>query len=431
MTSLKYNRITTAEKLLLLGIFLTNIGNAIHILCLARFLFNSTGSSLIFGGTIVFEQIFAVGLSLIAGPFVDRSCPLKTVIFSDFVRGLLVCLIALVLLQKSSIVFICIMVTCIQMGKPFYKSGIFSSEIILIPEERRPDYNSLSASISQAGNFVGMAIAGFIISTMDSRWGLFMNGVSYLLSAMTVYFASKVARPNTLLLSSEKFSKNEKRLPQSSHIHRFTVDWMEAIIIIKKNLKLIPAFLIAGLDIALPQVFNVLLIPLVATKLNNTSFWISFLDSCFALGAIISGLIVGKFMMRKTIKFGAISGIGIQGLGFLITTFFNHPSILILACFLNGMGNTTSWSAWQTWMQSNIPGKERGRLTVIRHMSSSLVTAGCVTLVSLGEHNSYFYGALLAAIIPFLSILGIISFFQISISSYFRQNSFTRGVLWK
>lgn len=410
--SLKSSPFFRAEWLLLTGIFATNMGNAMHILVLGKWIFDLTGSAKAFGGALAFEQVMGFIIGLLAGPLVDRLSPARAVIWTDFFRGILVLICGGLTFAIPELGVLYLMILAIQMGKPFYKSGIFAAEIQLIPEERRAHYNSRTVTFMQAGSFVGMWMAGILISLSMTRWGFVLNGLSFFASAASLLLAEKFVG-STESASEAQVSTMEAHIQSKGLVQGFFAgfvrDWLEVIKILREKKEIAVAFLLNSFDMALPQVFNVLLVPLVALKLQNQPFWISGLDSAFAVGAGLSGLIAGSWIISKGIRFGAWAGLLMQSLGFVFISYFQQEVLIVVACFLFGFFNTISWSAWQTWLQKNVTKSERGKLSVVRHMSNSALTAIVVLiaghLITIGVSETALFAAACAFVASSLTLL--------------------------
>lgn len=403
-TDLLENNSKIAERFILLGLLLTNLGNALHLLVLGKFLYDLFGSSAVFGGAIAIEQILAVVITIIAGPIVDQWNPVRSVVWTDTLRGVFISTASVLLFLQPSLVFVYAMILVIQMGKPFYKSGIFATEIHLITEDRRAHFNSYSVSVMQLGAFLGMGLAGLIITYSDTRWGFLINGFSFLLSALCVHLASHY--------QNEKYDHTpSKKLSFGSDFFRsFVKDWMAMVEILKAKKVFLPVLLINSIDHALPQAFNVLLVPLVVFKLMNQSYWLSALDSCFAIGAILAGLVAGKYILKLGLRTGVMHGLMIQSLAFGLIYFTASSALLIVACLLFGLGNTISWTAWQTWMQNNSTKTERGKISLFRHLIISGFTAALIPVVTFLEKSSFDKAALFVTLVPLVGILATMIF---------------------
>lgn len=347
------------EGYLLSGIFLTSAGTATHLLVLGKYLFDLTGSAKAFGGAVAFEQLVSIFAAFLAGPLVDRAISSKFFLVSESIRGIIVTLCSVVLFKSSNLMAVYIMIFAIQIGKPFYKSGLFVVETEIFSKEQLPKYNGRSVTSMQLGSFLGIWIGGLLIIQDIPVVGFTLNGISFLSSGIC------------LALATRKSSLNRPSEPMTS----FVSDWKVMIRMIQGQKSIVSASLLGSIDYALPNLFNILLAPLVFFKLSNDSLWLSLLDSSFALGAAIGGLILGRFVNQFGLRKAALWGFTLQALSFLLL-FLDKPKFVFpMAIFFFGFGNSLSWSGWQGWLQTNISKPHRAKFSIFRQMITTSITA--------------------------------------------------------
>ena len=245
------------EGYLLSGIFLTSAGTATHLLVLGKYLFDLTGSAKAFGGAVAFEQLVSIFAAFLAGPLVDRAISSKFFLVSESIRGIIVTLCSVVLFKSSNLMAVYIMIFAIQIGKPFYKSGLFVVETEIFSKEQLPKYNGRSVTSMQLGSFLGIWIGGLLIIQDIPVVGFSLNGISFLSSGIC------------MALATRKSSLNRPSEPMTS----FVSDWKVMIRMIQGQKSIVSASLLGSIDYALPNLFNILLAPLVFFKLSNDSLW--------------------------------------------------------------------------------------------------------------------------------------------------------------
>lgn len=396
---------------LLMGILFTNIGNAVHILTLAKWTYDLTGSSKVFGGALAFEQLAGFGMGIIAGPIVDRLSPIKAVVWIDLIRGVLVTIVGLLTLYFPSIGLVYWMILAIQMGKPFYKSGLFALEIHLVPETIRTNYNARTVSFMQIGALSGVWLAGFLISRSEVQWGFVINGISFIGSAISLSIAERINGDDILITTTSEFDRGLKPYWLKATQVIFE-EWASAFRLLNKKKDLAVAIILNSFDTALPQIFNVLLIPLVALKLKNEVFWISGLDSSFSIGAGIAGFAIGGWINKNGIRFGVCLGLGLQAISLILLWFFDHSLFIAISCACFGIFNTISWTSWQTWLQRQLSREDRGKVAILRHMSNSALTALCVLIAGFLAIKGTHLIIVFAALCAFCAFSGSLLFFR-------------------
>lgn len=370
----------SSEFLLLTAILFTNLGNACHLLVLGKFLFDLTGGIRSFGQALVLEQVFAIAVSLVAGAFIDRWPVVRSVVLTEALRGLAVIASGLLLWVSPGVALIYLMILAIQIGRPFYKSGYFALEIALIQRDRLPHYNSRSVSFMQLGSILGMWIAGAFIAWQIPVWGFVLNGLTFLISAVCTHFAGKDFDQATGWSPSS--AQVGSCSAQAGVFSSIVTDWKRALAIAREDLRLVGGLVLGGLDFALAQVFNVLLILIVMTRLSGDAFWLSALDSGFAVGAMLVGSFAGYLVQWRGKAFAILFGISMQTLCFVILGIGENGISLLLGAALLGAANTVSWTGWQTWLQEKAPKNVRGKISVLRHLITSVTVAAFVAMAS-------------------------------------------------
>ncbi|WP_038246619.1 MFS transporter [Xenorhabdus bovienii] len=141
-------------------------------------IFEITGGINWIGFNIVVESLASFAAPILAGLMIDKLGPKyalwkTTIIFS--ILFLLISLISLGIIEDD-LVIILLMTVTLSLATPFQKNSLFSLIKILFEASRLVKVNALIFSYTQAGQFLGMIIAPFLIATIsptDFSVGLF------------------------------------------------------------------------------------------------------------------------------------------------------------------------------------------------------------------------------------------------------------------
>ena len=127
--------------------------------------------------------VFLIGP--VAGVYVDRWDRKKVMIISDIIRAVLVLLIPLCVMFDF-LLPIYILVFLIFSASRFFIPSKMAFIPSIVSEEKLMIANSLSNTTRMIATILGFAVAGFIVNLIGHMWGFYLDGVSYLFSAVLI-----------------------------------------------------------------------------------------------------------------------------------------------------------------------------------------------------------------------------------------------------
>lgn len=178
--------------LLLCAKAVSRFGDSIDAIAYSWIVYMLTGSKLLMGTLFAVNSIPSIALSLFTGVLVDRWPKKLIVICADYGRGLLVFATGLLLLTGRLEVwhlfaFTLLISTCEAFASPAENSWIPQ----ILPKALLLKGNSLSGSVAQTAELIGLAAAGGVIAWIGSAGALWVDAATFLLSALILGFVGK------------------------------------------------------------------------------------------------------------------------------------------------------------------------------------------------------------------------------------------------
>ena len=172
-----------------LGQIISQIGDRLDQMALIGFIAQrSPGNTLQLATLLSFTilPVFVVGP--IAGVYVDRWDRRKTMFVCDFLRGLLVLLIPLYIIdgKMSLLPLYCVVFLLFSIGR-FFVPAKLAIVPELVPREQLLLANSLVNTTGMIAATVGFGIGGIVVALLGVKGGFYLDGVSFFLSSLLIF----------------------------------------------------------------------------------------------------------------------------------------------------------------------------------------------------------------------------------------------------
>lgn len=365
-------KLPPAAQWLLGATLVTTIGNAMHTLTVGKLLFDKTGSAAAFGGLIIFEQVVAFLLQFIAGPWVDRGNPKRTCVQVELIRGFAICLASVMVARQQNVyLWVMLMTLVIRVAQPFYKAAMFAIGPSAIPAEALSRFNGYTNICLQAGQLLGVALAGLVLQLAGPPVAFMINGLTFVFSALSV---AVIALPKAeIALGSAQSGSLWRQL---------LAGWSEIFALLRREAGLVWHLGLCALDVMAVNLFNLALVPIVAHRYAGSSYWLAVVDGAFAVGAIASAPAVELLERRLGQRGAAILGLGGQAVGFALLALDKPVWLTLINAFVIGAANTVSWTVLTTTLQIRSRGPVKGRIATVRSLVTAVLTAVLVPIVA-------------------------------------------------
>lgn len=366
--------------------FLINIARGTLVLALGMYLYTETGSLWALAANVVLEFAITLMLQGFAGSFVDRFGA-KQILYIAMFSSVMIALVGGALIDWHLVIVLTLVIQVLNAFKPFVRNCVFTLVPVVAIDHLVEQLNARLSVALQAGQIVGMLMAGILISLGDVSLTLYFVGLMFLLALITFFLLFKN-------MAEVECSNGQAVTGKGS--------WKEAFAFVKGSPKAKIVLLTASFDFAAIALFNLMLAPVVKSNFSNQSLWLTILDMSFAIGAIIAGfLIVNRNWMRGSYYsvLSLLSGASV----YLCFAFDSSSFLVLVAIFLFGIFITYSTVFWSSELQRLSPKTIKGRVSSLRYISNAAAVTIATSMVSL----MYAYGFTIAAVSSLIICLSL------------------------
>jgi MFS family permease len=346
--------------LLWTGQLVSTIGDSLNSLAAGILVYRLTGSAFSVGLMLMATALPTLFVGLVAGVFVDRYDRKRIMLAADLSRAVLVFLIPF--LVQSHIAWLYIIVALSSAVGQFFSPAYESVLPEVASDEELAAANSFIAISSFGSTAIGFAASGFIAAYMPIEWAFYLDAVSFLLSALCVFFVP---------------------------IAKLAVEGETDVATIVRNLKagaqfivdsaVLRSHLVIGLLVSLSfGLWNVLLLPFALRALHATEFEYGLQEGLTSVGYVIASLLMARLADR--LREGQWITIGLIGMGLVGVAYALATSVwfAIAMVTLSGFLNAPYGIARRLIIQRNTPREVRGRVN-----SAFFVTRDMTFLVGM------------------------------------------------
>lgn len=320
------------RNLLLVGQFISLMGNSIQRFALSLYILDLTGSVAIFSALMAFSVLPQIFISPIGGAIADLVDRKKMLILLDLISaGILGLFFALLKSYPSSVLSLAIFMLLLAVIGTVYDPVVRAVIPSVVKKEAYMKTNSYVSAISSISLLGGSVCAGFLYAFFGIYAILILNLISFLCSAIL----------ETFLQLPEVNNQNEK-----ISVSKIGGDMRDSLIFMFREQKLIFYVLI------LSAAINLLMTPIYSIGIASVSkltFHVSNQTFGIIQGVVGSGMVLGALLTPKISKwipvdklhfyFYAVS-LAILGMGWS-TVLFRDSSLLtkqISIVLFAGMG---------------------------------------------------------------------------------------------
>lgn len=336
--------------LLWLGQLVSLLGNNMHSLAVMWYVLEKTGSTVKTGITLVFTVLPMVLLSPITGALADRWDRKKIIVISDFVNGVLVGIIFLLIHMNSLEIWMLYLLSAfMSVSKAFFGPAIGAAVPSIVKKDNLIKANSLTQMTRYGTSIFGPIIGGVFIALIGIPGLFLLDSISYILSSISECFI-KIPKIN------EKKDDNET----SASI---LDDIKEGVEFALKNKELLHFIIVGGF------IINFFLAPLsmTITVFSRDILKLGSEGAGILLGAIgIGGLIISFLtpIINKKVGHYTLTFIGLtcEGISLILFSLSTNFYAAIASLFLMGLSVGICNISLSTVFQTLIPNHMMGRV---------------------------------------------------------------------
>lgn len=327
-----------------LGQLVSTAGSALTSLAASILVYRVTGSALSVGLMMMATAAPSLLVGLFAGVIVDRYDRKRIMVVTELIRAVLVCLIPF--LASRNIAWLYVIVAVTSAISQFYDPAHESVLPEVAPEEELASANSLMAISSFGSTAVGFAASGLIASAASIDWAFYIDGLSFLISAIAIWLVNIQPLEVTEDASASMVVRNLKAGV------RFIND---TPILRSLFFVYIPVLIAFGLS-------NALLLPFADRALGATEFEYGIQEAMTSIGFVASSLLMARVFDRlREGQWMALGWIGMGVLGIIYAQVTSIP-VAILLVTVSGFLNAPPAISRPLIVQRTTPREMRGRV---------------------------------------------------------------------
>lgn len=222
------------------------------------------------------------GPNVILGPFMgvlaDRLSRKMIMLISNFVRAVIFIFFSFYLRRHFNVSTVYMMMLCIGISFSAFFSCVLGFMRELMPEKDLMYANSTIDIVYEAGNMIGMGLAGLLIAWTSEQTAILINGIAFLIATLSMFYIPKT-----------ELKHAGERVIQKIKLWR---DFQDGLIYLHENKKLITLYVIQLLIFMTFLTTPLLLVPFSKIILNASVGQFGMIEACASIGIVVGGLLM-------------------------------------------------------------------------------------------------------------------------------------------
>ena len=175
--------------LMLQGNAVSDIGDLLYSVAIGYWVYEQTGSSTLMGVMSSISMFVTMFLSPFTGSIVDKCSRKGMIVGMDVLRGLIMLVLGVLLyMSKLTIPGVLLAAFLASLCSVFFNPAVNTLMIDIIPHDDMVRGQSIFSASNALINMVGKAFSGVLVAFLGVPLIVVLNGVSYLISALTEAF---------------------------------------------------------------------------------------------------------------------------------------------------------------------------------------------------------------------------------------------------
>jgi len=351
-----------------IGCFLYAIGNGAGYIAIAWLVISEVGT----GMSIGILMVCFFGPNIILGPFMgvlaDRYPRKWLLVLANALRAVLFIALPFIISYDHSVMVIYITMAAGGVCFSLFFATAFAFIRELVPKEQLIYANSTLDILYEAGNMLGVGIAGLLIAVISIDNLIILNGLTYVIAAIA-----------TLLVSRRALIHGGKRVKAALHVFK---DMREGLTYLLARPQLC---LLYGLQLIILVLFTtapVLLVPFCKLVLHTTSGQFGHIEAAASAGVVIGGLTLPTLAMRYGFRLVSMLALLVTAVALIIFGLNSVISVAMLMYMLFGIGSSI-WPIVVTRAQDHTDINFQGRVQSMFNSLSALIAVVFYLLVGL------------------------------------------------
>lgn len=333
-----------AFRLLFIATAGSATGTYLAAIVLSVSIFDRTGSGRWLAALLIADFLPIVVIGLALGPLIDRLSRRRLMIAADLVRAGVFCALPFV----SSPVGIVVLAGISGIATGFFRPAVYAGLPNLVADDDLTEANSLLASVENLAWMVGPVIGGAILAAQGAELAYWVNGVTFLVSAVLV------ARiPARSLQSEESLSRGHWR------------DVRDGIVLVRTSRALITVLVVWNVVLLGNAAVNVPEVVFAKESLGAGNVGLGILVGAtgagLTLGSFLAPLTMGSIGLRRAYPLGMV----LMSLGYGAASLAPSIWVAALCAAVATFGNGFALICNQLLVQRGAPDAMRGRALAV------------------------------------------------------------------
>jgi MFS family permease len=338
------------------GQFVSQLGSQAFFIAMAFWIKHETGSATIMGLFMMASQIPAVLLSPIAGAYAD-SHPRKAIMVAcDLINGALTISLAMVFLIWPeridwSIMALFMVAVLTSAVSAFFRPAVLAAIPDIVPRDRLNAANSFNQGSLQMSTLLGLSVGGVLYRVLGAPLLFLIDGISYIISAISEMFMAVPFSPPETVDSSRKAWQRMVSEIKAGFLYIWRRTGMRNLMVMAAALNFF----------SMPYI--VLMPFFVEDTLGGTPDWFGYIFASFSAGVLLGYAAAGTLRLSGPRRSQAmVTALIVQTA--LLSVMGMAPGVrsVLVIIFVAGVANGFFNITLQTLFQLTTPAGMRGRV---------------------------------------------------------------------
>ncbi|MCF6136663.1 MFS transporter [Alkalihalobacillus berkeleyi] len=345
---------------------ISNLGDWVYLIALNLMILNMTGSAAAVAGLYMLKPLASMCTSFWSGSVIDRFNKRRIMIILDVIRAMLVASIPFF----SSLFIIYVIVFLINMASSFFEPTATTYITKLIPPERRKRFNSLHNLMTSGAFVIGPAIAGALVFIGSAALAIYMNALSFMLSAFVLYFLPSMDMENT----TSKDNLSFKMLKE---------DWGVVLAYSKKAVYVMGVYALFEFALLFTAALDSTEVVFTRRVLGLSEESYGVLVSIAGVGFILGSAFVTIFVYKLKLQHLIGIGTSMTAIGYLIYALSSGFIGGSIGVFVLSFALACAHTGFITFYQNNLPVEIMGRIVSVVSVFNAILTMMFILLISM------------------------------------------------
>ena len=385
---------------LLAGQFVSQIGDKFHMIALSFWVLKTTGSPLKMGAVLAASLIPSLILGFFSGAFIDRYNRKYIIVGTDFLRGLIIALFAVLFyFEMMNFYVILIMQALLSVNAAFFDPAIPSVIPLIVEKKDLTAANSRHQFVNGFSTIAGAFLGGIFISAFGYLWVFVVNAISFILSACLECF-----------IQIPHMSKDVRKEELSGILEDMKQGYQyilsRRVLVVLLFMIMIIHFFVGSMEVFMPVIAH--------TVSKDGAKSLGFFQAAFGLGTIIMAVVLSIMSISGKEKFTLFGSVFLIGLLFVLASFFNGNETIMIPLFLAviflfGCCIICAGISFRTLLQKSIDNNFAGRVFAVAGSIGNASIPGAMIIYGILLEKYDFQGLLMVSGLVLMP-LSIISF---------------------